>query len=247
MLRNIFIFIACTSAALLTSCLSKDAANSGSVDQSDIYQAYSVTYDAGDKELSATATFRLGSATGTTLSLSKPSVVSFNGEEMEMENSVFTGIYYRLAKQMDFVNTCTFVFVDTKKKEYINATPLMAAEIIDLPEKTDRAGGFRISWTDPLKPGETISLNIEDGKKNVSSVSTNAQGATSLTLDPGSLKEINSGSCQIWLVRVSEYSLKQSSKLQGTISVKYVSGKRWINLTGDLAYSRKNGRSKQIR
>ena len=210
-----FIFAAIASVLLFTRCASTDTATSDNVNQSEIHQSYTVVYDANDKELSATATFRFGGPTGTTLSLAKPSIVSFNGEAMSVENSVFTGTYYKMAKQTGFVNSCTFVFIDTQKKEYINTAPLMAAEISEYPTNTDKATGFTINWDDPLRPGETVTFNIEDGKSNTASVSVNTQGATRLSVKPEDLKEIETGPCRVWLVRVSELALKQATHLEG--------------------------------
>ena len=78
----------------ITACISNETANSDKVSQSEIYQIYSVTYNAGDMELSARATLRFGGSSGTTLLLVKPSTVFFNNEEMPMENGSFSGTYY---------------------------------------------------------------------------------------------------------------------------------------------------------
>ena len=246
MRKIVFIFATITSGLLFTRCASTDTAKSDAVNQAEIYQSYSVVYDAGDKELSATATFRFGGPTGTTLSLAKPSIVSFNGEAMLVENSVFTGTYYKIEKQTNFVNTCTFVFVDTQNMRYINSAPLMAAEFREYPSNTDKKTGFTVNWDDPLKPGETVTLNIEDGKNNTASVSINTQGATKLTFEPDDLKLIEPGPCKIGLVRVSALVLKEATHLHGDLNVKYISEKRWVNLTGALSLQKKSGKTRKF-
>jgi hypothetical protein len=122
----------------------------------------------------------------------------------------------------------------------------MAAEISEYPTNTDKSAGFTINWEDPLRPGETVTFNIEDGKSNTASVSINTQGSTRLSVKPEDLKEIESGPCSVWLVRVSELALKQATHLKGELSVKYVSEKRWINISGTLAANKKSGKSRKF-
>ncbi len=156
------IFIAIIIVCAFACCVSNETANSDTVKQSEIYQSYAITYDAGDMELSATAFFRFGGSAGTTLSLVKPSSILFNGTEMAMGKNIFSGTFYEINQQVHASLSYKFIFTDTEKKTYINTASIDPIEINEYPEKIKKTEGFKVSWTGmPVQQNERVSVSLE--------------------------------------------------------------------------------------
>jgi hypothetical protein len=232
-MKRILFFAACSSVLLLASCGSTDTANSDAVKQSEIYQSYSVTYDAGDRELYASASYRFGGSTGTTLNLVGGSSVSFDGETMASENNMFSGTFYRIDKQTAFKGNYTFSFTDSEKKTYTNSVAFLPVEIAKYPEKADKSTGIMVTWLTPLKNNETMYLYLEDSKNNTASISTSVVGANSIELAADQMNNIVPGQVNIYLVRESSNSLADATHLGGNMYVKYTSKKVGMTLTGE--------------
>lgn len=224
-MKTLKILVIMAVVLLFASCASNDTANSDTVKQSEIYQAYSVTYDSGDKELYATASFRFGGSTGTTLHLVSPSSITFNGEEMALENNIFSGTFYEINEQTSFIGKYEFVFTDCDKKTYKNKIIFYPVEIIDSPQEFDKNNSFTVSWAGKLQNDERICLYIENQQNNISSVCTDIVGSTSIEMPAGQLKDFASGSANIYLTREMNISTKEDTHLGGRIFMKYVSRK----------------------
>jgi opacity protein-like surface antigen len=232
-MKNLFYLFALAAILFTASCASNETAESDTVKQSEIYQTLSVTYDAGDKELSATASFRFGGGTGTTLHLTDPAKVTFDGEEMRLENDIFNGTYYSIDRQEDFKGQYSFVFTDGDKKTYTNSFTYAPISITDYPGDAEKTTGIMVKWDLPLKNNERVYLYVEDNKGNTSWVSTEIVGATSIELTPDKLKDLFPGSVNIYLTREVNSSLTDATHLGGKVFLKYISPKVGLNLNGE--------------
>lgn len=232
-MKNFILFSTVISVLVLASCASTDTANSDTVKQSEIYQSYSISYDAGDQELYASTSFRFGGSTGTTLNLVSPSKITFDGEEMARDNNIFSGTFYNISKQVQFIGQYEFVFTDADNKTYTNKATFAAIEISEYPNQADKSTGLMVKWTTPVKNNERVYLYIEDGKNNSGYSSTEMVGATSLELSAENLKALVSGNVNIYLTRELNSSLAEATHLGGNLYLKYISKKTGINLTGD--------------
>ncbi len=223
----------CAAGIFLSSCGSTDTANIDAVKQSEIHQSYSVTYNSGDRELYASASFRFGGSTGTTLSLVGGSSVLFDQEAMAAENNMFSGTFYSISKQANFKGSYVFTFQDCEKKKYTNRAEFLPIEISEYPTTADKSTGIMVKWSVPLKNNETVTLYMEDAKNNVSSATTSVVGANSIELPSDQMNNIVPGQVNIYLVRESSNSLSESTHLGGNMFVQYTSKKVGISLTGE--------------
>jgi hypothetical protein len=219
--------------ALLCSCGSTDTASSDSVKQSEIYQSYSLNYNAGDREMSATASFRFGGSTGTTLKLDGESSVSLNGEKMSPEEGIFTGTFYSTDKQDDFSGHYSFRYIDGDQKSYTNIAVLTPLSITEYPQNIDKSTGLMVKWDIPLKENESITLYMEDGKNNIATSTISNIGAGSIELSPEQMNNISPGKVNLYLTRESSSALKECTHLGGDLSVKYTSKKVSVTLSGE--------------
>jgi len=227
----ILYFIQAAIIFLLSSCASNETANSDNVKQSEIYQIYSVSYNAGEMELSARATFRFGGHNGTTLLLVKPSLVTFNNEEMPMESGSFSGTYYEINKQSDFIKNASFHYVNNDKKSFTNNILLKPVEISDYNSKLDTTQNYTVTWNGaPVENAETVTLVLEDKNYHTISVSTSIVGATSLSFSASDLKGLAKGAAHIFISRKADYALKEGTHLGGKIYFTYTSRKVGISI-----------------
>ncbi len=231
MKKKLFPMFATTIAITLFSCVSNETANSDTVKQSEIYQSYMVTYDAGDMELSATASFRFGGSAGTTLSLVKPSMVTFNGQEMAMGKDIFSGTFYETDQQVQSYKSYTFVFTDTEKKTYTNTASIKPIEVSEYPKSIKKTEGLKVKWTgDPVQQGERIYVSLEGKDFTNCSSSTEVIGTNDVEISAELLKDIKPGDANIVLKREKSSSLKEATHLGGNFTITYVAKKVAIKI-----------------
>lgn len=228
-MKNIFFvqFIMFSFILFFASCVSNETANSDTVKQSEIYQSYTVTYDSGDKELTATASFRFGGSTGTSLALTAPSKVLFNDQEMAADKNLFTGTFYEINKQITAQPLVfAFEYADNDKKSYKNSVAIDAIDIDSYPKSIMKNGEFEVSWLgSPLQNGESVSVTLEGKEFFSCTQNTSTVGATSVKFSKELLKDIKSGDADIVAKRTKSLSLKEASHLGGSITATYVSAK----------------------
>lgn len=216
---------------LISACVSSDTANSDTVKQSEIYQSYSVSYDAGDMELSATAYFRFGGSGGTTLLLTKPSNITFDGQEMAMGKSMFTGSYYETHLQNTFKGAYVFKFTDTEKKTYANTAAINAIEVGEYSKEGSKKKGFTIEFNGKaIANGEKITLTIQDGNYNTRTITNDLVGTTSIEVKPADLKDFATGDANIYFTREMNSSLTEATHLGGSMDISYISKKKGIKI-----------------
>jgi hypothetical protein len=208
------------------SCVSNETANSDTVKQSEIYQSYTITYDEGDMELSATAFFRFGGSAGTTLNLVKPSSVTFNGEEMAMGKNIFSGTFYETNQQVPPSKAYTFVFTDTEKKTYSNTASIDPIEISDYPKEFKKTAGLKVTWAGaPVQQNERVYVSLEGKDMMNCSSSTDIVGTNSVELSPELMKDLKAGDADIVLKREKSSALKEATHLGGNLTITYVAKK----------------------
>ena len=211
---------------MLYSCVSNDTANSDTVKQNEIYQSYTITYDAGDMELSATAFFRFGGASGTTLNLVKPSNILFNGQEMNLEKNIFSGTFYEANMQTNSLKSYSFLFTDTDKKKYKNSTSIDTIDIDEYPKIIKKSEDIKITWKGtPVKQNEKVSVFIEGKDFMNCSASTDVVGTNSIIIYSELLKDIKVGDANIVLKREKKIDIKGATHLGGSLTIIYVAKK----------------------
>ncbi len=210
-------------AISISGCASNEIANSKDVNQDKIYQKYSVKYDESSNETHIKATFRFGGENGTTLVLTPPSTVTFNGGKMTRYESDFVGAYYKIAQKKPLANgqECKFVFTNTEKKEYTNNINFNPVLIGGVPTSLKKGNPLEFTMiTNPLAYGEKITLKLKDTSHSVVFEVPNQQPKKQFVLPATVLKKLN-GEVHLQAIRSYNIMLKDATEEGGTINFEY--------------------------
>lgn len=213
---------------MFASCASNEIANSGDVKQSEIYQNYSVKYNEADNETHIKATFRFGGKNGTTLVLTPPSVVTFNGENMTRYESDFAGAYYKNAHVKPLANgqECKFVFTDTEGKKYTNSIKFSPVLIGSLPMSVAKGNPLEFTMiTRPLAFGEKITIELSDTNNTALYEVPMQQPPKQFVLPATVLKKL-SGKVKMKITRSYTIMLKEATNEGGIIHFEYKAKER---------------------
>lgn len=206
---------------LFSGCYSTEVADSGDVNQDEIYQRYYVEYDAEDNESFATAVFRFGGYKGTTLQLSDGSTVTVNGKETRGEKEFLQGMVYRFENLSTKEIKYNFVFTNTDKKKLNNSIELKPIKPVSPEEKIRNKVESEIMWEGlPVGSRESVQLTIKDSKGGSYSVTTDMKGAQSITIATDSL---NVGNANLQLIRRTDKNLDAPTDAGGEIKGTYYS------------------------
>lgn len=218
---------------LLAGCASNDTAESSAVKQNEIHQAYFVNWDGDLQRYSASATYRFGGASGTTLHLTAPSEVRFNGEKMNEEKMLFGGATYGFESK-NYKENSVFEFTDTDRKKYVNSFTFAPLEFRDNPKLVSPNANLEVALNRDILAGEEIQLLVTDtaGDYSVqvaSSPKQNAEvyydaGSKKLIVTPAFFRTMADVPLHIHLQSsFSDRTLKQATDKGGAISFTYLS------------------------
>ncbi|MGI6320046.1 MAG: hypothetical protein ACOXZK_03565 [Bacteroidales bacterium] len=221
---RLFLFSAIASLSiLLFSCKSNETADSDKVVQGEIFQSYSVRYNAEKETQTNTANFRFGGTNGTTLRLVNGSNTTWNNEKLKEVNTFFTGTYYEVVKKGKPISENVFEYVDNDKNKFKNIIPLVAAEPIIEKNKISKTENLVVSWTGvPYFNNDNIIISIKDSVKT-HYFEPNLVGASDVTITPQELMPIKAGSVNIQIKRIYDNKLDQCSEIGGNGFSEYLS------------------------
>lgn len=138
------------------ACPSNDTTQSNKVAQTEIYQSYSIAQNGQNYDV--TAYFRIGGKTGTTLALSPPSTVTFNGQPMQEHLNTTSGTYYT-ASVSNKTAEGIFAFTDRNSKTYTNKIDLTRVGLT--PSKLAVNGTAPVAVPLTGTPPDSANLNLE--------------------------------------------------------------------------------------
>lgn len=206
------------------ACPSNDTTPSNKVAQTEIYQSYSIAQNGQNYDV--TAYFRIGGKTGTTLALSPPSTVTFNGQPMKEHLNTSSGTYYT-ATIANTATEGTFAFTDRNSKTYTNK--------IDLTRIAMAPGKLAVNGTTPVTlpltgtPPDSANLNLELNNQMVIVSSGPGDMAeayydklkNSIVVLPAAWNKTPNGTVAIDLEVRNSIPTQQGTQLGGDISFSY--------------------------
>lgn len=147
---------------LLFGCSSNEIGNSKDVNPETVYTAYNISYTEGDESARFLAQFRFAGKNGTTLVLTSPSTVKFDGVTIPVDSSRIDGAFYRLEKPFGtFEGKHNFVFTDINGREYPQPFTFKPVRLTThIPGKTN-AADMSLAF-EGLADGTPLHVEITD-------------------------------------------------------------------------------------
>ncbi|MBS1730952.1 MAG: hypothetical protein JSS67_09290 [Bacteroidetes bacterium] len=160
-LRRLFI-PAILITSLLYACNSTEIGDSKDVNPESIYIDYQVLYNENSDSVDCFFQYRFGGKAGTTLVLTPPSHVNFNGENIQVDSSLLLGAFYRKRfLRTGFTGENTVQFTDNKNQmheELFNFKPLSCTKASTSFKQTDS-----LQFTfDGVSDKDTFLVEISD-------------------------------------------------------------------------------------
>ncbi|HQU84850.1 MAG TPA: hypothetical protein PKY59_17055 [Pyrinomonadaceae bacterium] len=239
---KILLFLAFCSFICACNQGSVDTIESNKVMSSQVYQIY---YVEGKKSgATVVATFRVGGSTGTTLALTEPGKVIYNGTALEKSDpSNLIGTNYRM-KGTDYRTMLNnyqpkheFVFTDNDGKTSTNSVTLLPLEVsANSGLFLDSAQPTTIPLSRAVGADETLVLGIDtsigdDVSGSGGTVFLNpARNAVTITPQYWSAKKLGAkASIEIKVKKSS--SIAANSNLGGSVSVEYLAEPIYVSVT----------------
>jgi hypothetical protein len=221
---------------LISGCETRETGNIKDVTQSEIYQDLSFTSNGSTTIVKATLSF--AGVRGTTLKLTNPSKILFNGQPLDEKTGQSTGTYYE--KSFDTVlNGGTFTFTDTKGKTYTNKVELPSIDFKTLPTQINRAAVTKLPIENGTKIADSsvqlkISYQDKQGfqgkdvsvfplRKGNDSAYFDAK-TQSIIIEPAiwsNIQGIKANKVEIEITSKSSQNLQQATAIGGKISSEY--------------------------
>jgi hypothetical protein len=174
----------------LIGCKSSEVDESKNVNQERIYQDYYAEYNADKGKFKVEVIFRFGGTNGTTLILSEPSYVNFNGTKMKGSKQLLRGQVYSQNLKSESPKDFNFEFTDLDEKTFNNSISLEPVEFVDPPSKLSQSEGGQFFWEGkPLQKDEEIWLEFKDANNVSKTIFLKTQEAKELSINPDDLTE----------------------------------------------------------
>lgn len=231
-----FLAILAILTFVFSACETRETGNIKDVTQSEIYQDLSFTSNGSSTTVRATLSF--AGVRGTTLKLTNPSKILFEGQPLEEKNGQYSGTYYE--KTFDTIlNNGTFVFTDTKGKTYTNKVELPAIDFRNSPTQINRAAITKMPITNGAKiSGCEVNLKISyqdkqgfqsttvpvlPQKNGIDSAYFDSK-TQSIVIEPNLWRSVKANKVEIEIASKSSQNLQQATAIGGKINSEY-SGK----------------------
>jgi hypothetical protein len=233
MKRKLLLILVIGVSVFFAGCASSDTAESSTVAQSEIYQDYVVDFDNG--QMMVTATMRFGGPTGTTLNLTPPSKITYNGLPLLSSKGFFAGTVYRFVGDLYQPNV-SFEFTDTVGKAYTNSIGLAPVDFKPAPPVAAKSARLLLPVTRmATEPDVFVELKITDaaGADHNSQVKDGRgvigfrnsvyfdQETLSIAVEPDFLKDIPAGNIKVSLRVEHDQKPVQATHLGGSMAMKY--------------------------
>ena len=148
------------ASSIFAACTSNEIGESKDVAQDKIYQSHAVNYTEGNETAEVFSQFRFAGRNGTTLVLSQPSQLKFDGETIKVDSGDYSGAYYKILKPASgFYGKHSFTFTTTDNKTYTNSFSFDGFKLVNVPATASKTKDLLIPFeAPPLKGDDYISI-----------------------------------------------------------------------------------------
>jgi hypothetical protein len=217
----------CISSTVLivfvTACASNEIGNSKDVNQETIFQHYHITYTEGDEKVKVKAQFRFAGENGTTLLLSSPSSVAFDGEIIRVDSNEVDGAFYETNYPAStFWGKHRFSFTDINRQQLENDFIFNPFKLTNLPSATYRNQPLQIPLnTTILGPEDFIEIFSVDTDSSFVITHKAEDDKYYLTIPLSEMKRQLGDKISIGFTLFRKINLQNNTKEGGYISIEY--------------------------
>lgn len=219
------------STVVLGSCGSPQSKDN---DQSKVFQDYTVTYYASNNTTEYRANLRRGSDSGAAMSLSEPSRISVNGNQMSNADAYPSYTFKSFGPPGSNVE---FTWVDENNRTYFNRVSHPSVNFLNPPLTISKSAKTSIAWvgsdpTDGTDPADDrVELRIRS-LVNSQYIDRFAEtGASVVIFDEHSLTSLKAGSADMRLRLTARRSLGDATEAGGKVEIQYEAEIKKITLT----------------
>ena len=231
-MKTKILFALTALASLLNTACSVETMNSDQVVPQAIYQSYSVTYHAASDSTEYYAQFRAGGPTGTTLSLTDPSMIKANNSKLS--SKWMLGTYYSRSVS-GFHPEATFEWTDNQQKVYQNSAVLKPISIRQAAATISAKSPYEVELdVQNLSSDEEVSVSLSQERQGQEQKDYRLVRAAydpnnrKAIFSPAELAKLWNGNATLTVTRGKSQALKQSPNSKGNLSATYVAPPRTV-------------------
>ncbi|TVQ79187.1 MAG: hypothetical protein EA369_05345 [Bradymonadales bacterium] len=201
-------------SVLLAACGSDQIVLSSLVEAEDVYQRYTVSYNASHNETVVQAEFRVLDLSGASVELESPSEVSHDSLKLKLKFLSGAAIYEAISPSE--ILSHSFSYLANDGQSFSNSLTLTS---IDFPadlEEISRSETWNLVWLGPaIQENEQIRILLRDQSgKSVNRI-FNQQGESSLQIEVSDLLSLQAGNLLVELERRRSQELAQARSAGG--------------------------------
>ncbi|MFT3675728.1 MAG: hypothetical protein QM781_07520 [Chitinophagaceae bacterium] len=210
------------SLLFFTACNNAEIGNSRDVNPDAVYMDYRVSGYDDEEEVTVVLQFKYAGPFGTTLVLEPPSQILFDGEELTVDSSRFSGAYYELRLPVgSFAGTHHISYTDLTGKKYEESFEFPLFRTTDSLPKTIQPVDFEFQVTG-LSENDTLHLVLTDTAWASRGIDTFQRVGNGRLAIPGDqLTTLSRGPVHLEMVCNKELPLQQTTREGGKLQLTY--------------------------
>jgi hypothetical protein len=224
-LKNSPVFVSFVLILLITSCGSSEIGESKDVNQATIYQDYKIVYEEGvdDDLVEVWSQFRFAGDDGTTLVLTKPSNITFDGQPIKVDSSDLTGAFYRLQLPVkNFFGKHRFLFTDINENKFVNEFSFDSFRLSALPATVSKTQPLNIQFeAAPLAGDDYIELAAINTDSTFSIKHLASASGNVITIPVSELQRQKGNKLKLEMLVCRKIPLQQFTKEGGQLIIYY--------------------------
>jgi len=215
------VFFCCTF--LISGCTSNEIGESKDVSQETIYQQYNISYSEGDENATVYSQFRFAGDNGTTLVLTRPAGIQFDGVSLTMDSSEYEGAFYKKSTPANtFYGDHLFTYTDINKRKFENRFSIAAFKLINIPEVSARTVALQIPFeSSPLGADDHIEMNAVDTDSSFSVSRTPNENKSFILIPVEELQRQKGNQLKLVAILHRKIALQQNTTEGGRLEVEH--------------------------
>jgi hypothetical protein len=220
------LFFTCVLAAIaivFNACASNEIGNSKDVTPQTIYQGYDITYKEGEEKVKVFAQFRFAGQNGTTLVLSKPSSIAFDGQGLTVDSSAVTGAYYEaLYPIAGFYGKHQFSYTDINVIKTQHVFNFQQFKLTGLPAIAYKNQPLQIPFdAADLGPDDYLEINSEKSDSTFTITFTALDTSHFIQIPAKELQRQKADNLMLSITLFKKIPLQNPTKEGGFIMIEY--------------------------